>query len=252
MRQELNGISRRWSLPGLLAPCIAAALALVAPRAMGQCTLTSAIEFGNGTAPGATPPVAFKAGYEYDVELFTSSAGARSLLLMFNYGYGFMDLTNPGSPTASGYTDMRAVIPQHGDGQSYVSSMGVAPDGARAVFSLGSQAVPFKAVVGAPSGSSFNLRGDFTAGLANGGVVVQKTSDSRYIAYALLGVLKAANITTLPSGTLSADSIPSELSAFSGQGSLQLTGNYLSYLNGTNVEILDASNPGSAPPNITP
>src|SRR5271169_7084427 len=171
---------------------------LVAPRAMGQCTLSSATDFGNGKAPGASLPAAFLAGYSFDVELFTSPAGARSLLLMFNYGYGFMDLTNPGNPTATGYTDMRTVIPPHGDGQSYVSSMGVAPDGARAVFSLGSQAVPFKAVVGAPSGPAFNLRGDFQAGSASGGVVVQKTSDGRYIAYAQLGVIKAADITTLP------------------------------------------------------
>jgi len=230
---------------------------LVAPRAMGQCTLSSATEFGNGTAPGSTPPTAFKAGYEYDVSLFTSSAGARSLLLMFNYGYGFMDLTNPGSPRAVNYVDMRSTVPAHGDGQSYVTSMGVAPDGARAVFSLGSQAVPFKAVVGQPSGATFSLRGDFTAGLATGGVVVQKTSDSRYIAYALLGSLKAANITTLPTGTLSAGSIPSELSGFpsGGLGSLQLAGNFLSYLSlgsSSGVIILDASNPGSAPPNITP
>src|SRR5271169_4668860 len=255
MRQELNGFWRRRSLPGLLAPCVAAALALVAPRAMGQCTLSSATDFGNGKAPGASLPAAFLAGYSFDVELFTSPAGARSLLLMFNYGYGFMDLTNPGNPTATGYTDMRTVIPPHGDGQSYVSVMGVAPDGARAVFSLGSQAVPFKAVVGAPSGPAFNLRGDFQAGSASGGVVVQKTSDGRYIAYAQLGVIKAADITTLPGGTLTAGSIPSESATFpsGGPGSLQLAGNYLSYLSlfGSNVVILDASNPGSAPPNIT-
>src|ERR1039457_2713148 len=253
MRQGLNGISRRWNLAVLLAPCIAAALALVAPRAMGQCTLRSAVNFGAGNAPGAQKPVVFKAGYEYDVELYTSSSGARRLLLMFNYGYGVMNLSNPGNPTASTYVDMSSSIPPHGDGQSYVTSVGVAPDGARAVFSLGSQAVPFKAVVGAASGSMFSLEGDFSGGLATGGTVVQKTGDGRYIAYALLSRLMAANITSLPTKALTAGSIPSELTTFpSGlPGTLQLTGSYLSYLSGSSVLILDASNPGSSPPNIT-
>src|ERR1039457_873278 len=158
MRQGLNGISRRWNLAVLLAPCIAAALALVAPRAMGQCTLRSVVNFGGGNAPGPAPPVAFKAGYEYDVELYTLSSGARRLLLQFNYGYGVMNLSNPGSPTALTYEDMRSDVPPRGDGQNYVTSMGVAPDGVRAVFSLGPQAVPFQEVVGIPSGATFLLR----------------------------------------------------------------------------------------------
>ena len=226
---------------------------LVAPRAMGQCTLSSVKEFGNGNAPGPAPPAAFRAGYEYDVSVYTSSTGSRRLLLMFNYGYGVMDLSNPGSPTALTYEDMRSDVPPRGDGQNYVTSMGVAPDGVRAVFSLGPQAVPFQGVVGIASGSVFLLRGDFSAGASTGGTVVQKTGDGRYIAYALRNRLTAANITSLPTSTLTAGSIPSEASAFpSGlPGTLQLTGNYLSYLSGGSVLILDASSPGSSPPNIT-
>src|ERR1039457_105775 len=237
MRQGLNGISRRWNLAVLLAPCIAAALALVAPRAMGQCTLRSVVNFGGGNAPGPAPPVAFKAGFEYNVELYTSSSGARRLLLQFNYGYGVMNLSNPGSPTALTYEDMRTDIPPVGDGQSYVTSMGVAPDGARAVFSLSGQATPFKAAVGSASGQVFTLKGDFSAGLATGGTVVQKTSDGRYIAYALLSRLVAANITSLPTGALTAGSIPSEVSSFPSGKSLQLAGSYLSYLSGSSVLI---------------
>jgi hypothetical protein len=231
---------------------MAAALALVAPRAMGQCTLRSAVDFGAGNAPGASPST-FRAGYENDVELYTTSTGARRLLLMFDFGYGVMGLANPGFPTAVVYKDMRSDIPANGDGQNYVTSMGVAPDGARAVFSLGDPAVPFHAAVGTASGSAFFLKGDFSAGKASGGTVVQKTSNGRYIAYALLSKLKAADITSLPGGPLTAGSIQSELSAFpSGlAGTLQLAGNYLSYLSSGVVRILDASNPGSSPPNIT-
>ena len=248
MRQELNGISCRWSLARLLAPCLAAVFALVAPRTEGQCTLRSAVNFGAGNAPGASPST-FRAGYEDDVELYTTSTGARRLLLMFDYGYGVMNLTNPGFPSAVVYKDMRSNVEAHGDGQNYVTSMGVAPDGARAVFSLGQQAVPFHAVAGIASGSAFYLKGDFTAGLATGGTVVQKTSDGRYIAYALLNKLRAADITALPGGPLTADSIQSEASVFPAgmAGTLQLAGNYLSYLSGNTVIILDASNPGSYP-----
>ena len=250
MRQELNGISRRRSLSGLLAPCVAGALALLAPRAMGQCTLRSAFNFGAGNAQGASLPDAFRAGYENDVSLYTTSSGAQRLLLMFNYGYGVMNLGNPAIPTALTYEDMRTDVPPVGDGQNYIWSMGTAPDGARAVFSLGDQAKPYHAVVGVPSGPVFFLKGDFQAQLSTGGVVVQKTSDGRYYAYVLLSKLKAANLTTL-SGTLTPGSIQSELSNFPGGMALQLTGNYLSYLSGGSVIILDASNPGSAPPNIT-
>jgi hypothetical protein len=237
---------------------MAAVFALVAPRAMAQCTLSSAVNFGAGNAPGALIPSAgfsFRSGYENDVPVYTTSSGARRLLLMFDYGYGVMDLSNPGRPTALTYEDMLGIIPPRGDGQNYIWSMGVAPDGARAVFSLGPQATPFKAAVGAPVGGSeaFFLKGDFSAGAATGGTVVQKTGDGRYIAYVLLSRLVAANIKSLPTGTLTAGSMPSEVSAFpAGTAStLQLAGNYLSYLSGTSVLILDASNPGSSPPNIT-
>ncbi|MFI5197442.1 MAG: PKD domain-containing protein, partial [Thermoanaerobaculia bacterium] len=230
---------------------------LAAQRAMGQCTLSSAVNFGAGNAPGAPIPTsgsAFRSGYENDVPLYTTSTGARRLLLMFNYGYGVMDLSSPGNPSALTYENMLSDIPARGDGQSYITSMGVAPDGARAVFSLGSQATPFKAAVGLGSSMAFFLKGDFSAGVATGGVVVQKTSDGRYIAYALLNsVLVAANATTLPTGTLTAGSMTAEATAFPGgtASTLQLAGNYLSYLSGTSVRILDASNPGSSAPNIT-
>jgi hypothetical protein len=229
---------------------------LVAPRAMGQCTLTSAVNFGAGNAPGTPIPTSgstFRSGYENDVPVYTTSTGARRLLLMFNYGYGVMDLSNPGNPSAMDYEDMLGTIPPRGDGQNYIWSMGVAPDGARAVFSLGPQASPFKAAVGTGSSQAFYLKGDFSAGAATGGTVVQKTSDGRYIAYVLLSRLVAANITTLPTGTLTAGSMTSEATAFPGgtPSTLQLAGNYLSYLAGTSVLILDASNPGSKPPNIT-
>ena len=110
---------------------------LVAPRAMAQCTLPSggAVEFGNGHAPGPTLSAAFgMGGFEDDVSVYATPTGARRLLLMFNYGYGVMDLANPGNPTALAYTSMVNDVTPRGDGQNYVWSMGVAPDGARAVF----------------------------------------------------------------------------------------------------------------------
>src|SRR5450759_4751799 len=123
MRQRLNEIPCRRTPGGLLAPCIVAALSLVAPRATGQCTLSSAVNFGAGNAPGPVLPAAFRAGFENDVPVYTSSSGARRLLLMFNYGYGVMDLSNPSRPSAAAYADMRTNIPPVGDGQNYVLSL---------------------------------------------------------------------------------------------------------------------------------
>src|ERR1017187_9794674 len=97
------------------------------------CTLVSAVEFGNGKAPGATKPpgcqgCAFKPGFEYTVSLYNSSTGTQRAMLQMDYGYGVYDLSNLSHPRAISFISMVDQIPPAGDGQSYVVSMGVAPD----------------------------------------------------------------------------------------------------------------------------
>ena len=208
--------------------------------------LISAIQFGGGFAPGASKPNSLMAGYQYFSSLYDAS-GAKRLALSFSYGYGVFNLSNPSNPTALAYEDMRSDIPPCGDGQSYVKGLNVSADGKRSVLALSSQAVPYKSVVGTPSGSIFTLAGTFDGDQPP---VIQKTSDGRYIVYEGNGNLVAADISSPPGNITSASNINYETSSISFASvttQLQLAGNYLCGMTGKNIGVVDVSSPGTAP-----
>ena len=118
-------------------------------------------------------------GFNSNLALFRNGGtGPWRLLMQESFGYSILDLTNPISPVALYYHDVRNPvggpnsIPQHGDGQNMVQTIAVSPDGQRAAFSTTGPAAPFNTVVGKPDGASgFTLWGDFFIDSANGTVV---------------------------------------------------------------------------------
>jgi hypothetical protein len=222
-------------------------LAMVWPaRLHAQCTLSSAPAAfePNPTGPGAPRPGSLASGKQTDLKLF-QAGGSNRMLMIESFGYSILDLANPVSPSVLQYEDMRFQdgIPANGDGQSYVASLGVSPDGQRAEFSLNGPATPpYNTVVGATNSVGFTITGDYAPGGA-GSVVIQK-SGSRYIAYTLrFDSMSAADITTLP-GSLQPTNMTSENVPNAAGNSLQLAGNYLVFVSSGIVRILDASNPG--------
>jgi hypothetical protein len=225
-------------------------LSLAGLRAEGQCTLASTPVSFEPNPPGAARPVYLSSGFNSNLALFRNRGiGPWRLLMQESFGYSILDLTNPISPIALYYDDVRNPvggpnsIPQHGDGQNMVQTIAVSPDGQRAAFSTTGPAAPFNTVVGTPDGvSGFTLWGDFLIDSANGTVV--QHSGSRYIAYDVHGSLvTAADITTPPS-SFAALNMASEITSWPGGYLASLAGNYLLYMAGGAVQVVNASNPG--------
>lgn len=220
-------------------------------------TLSAINQFGAGAAPGPTIPITFKAGYEYSTSIYTALSHEKRIALAFNYGYGIFSLSNPSSPTALVYEDMETDIPVHADGQSYLRTLAVAPDGSKIVVATdGGQSIPFGTVVGATSGNIFTLKGDFHDILISS-LVIQQIS-GRTIAYISNGyLLSAIDITTLPSGTWgpsAAGNMTEEKSTIAAYTGLSLTGNYVVYTTSNSgpktltspiIGYTDVSSPGS-------
>jgi hypothetical protein len=245
LKSNTSHLAKR-AFAGILAG--AALLALPGGPAAAQCTLVSPPLAFEPSPPGAARPWQLYAGHNNELQLYSSGA-SRRLLMIETFGYSVLDLSsNPASPTALLYDDLRSdtqPIPAHGDGQSYVASLGVSSDGQRAVFSLNGPAFPpYNTAAALPNGGNgFAARGDFTPGGATSGTVVQKIG-SRYIAYAMrFDSLAAADITGLP-GTLAPQNVNSEISTSLGGYYLTLAGNYLVSLASGTIRVLDASNPG--------
>ena len=232
---------------GLLFVALAVAAALP-ERASAQCTLGPGAPLSfEPSPPGAPRPSGLNGGYNNAFQMFRSGGQAR-ILMKESFGYSVLDIqSNPMSPYALVYDDLRFEgVVAHGDGQTYIASLGVSDDGQRAAFSInGPGTPPWGTVVGQPSGNGFApLGGDFSMPGATQGMVIQHLG-SRYVAYALAGsVLAVADVTTL--SDLTAGNIPAErVSAVPGGGALYLAGNKVVVTNtGSGTIILDASNPG--------
>jgi PKD repeat protein len=178
------------------------------------------------------------------------------------WGYSILDISNPLNPTALKYDDLRLdpvsattnPVRASGDGQSYIQTVGASPDGQRAVFSVSGPAEPtWHTLVGRTDGAEgFGVWGDFGNSRASGTVVQQ--IGSRYIAYATSSTLPvvAADVTTLPIANADFQSLnlASETTGFPPGSAPSMAGNYLVYLSGSGVQVVDASSPGS-PGNIT-
>ena len=177
-------------------------------------------------------------------------SGPWRLLLEESFGYSVLELTSPASPRFIRWDDLRFdsnPIEQHGDGQSYLQTVAVAPDGQRAAFSVNGPAEPnWHTLVGQPDGNEgFGLWGDTAESRASGTVIQQL--GARYVLYVLYSTSSplAADITTLPAAVSSAN-LPHETTSWPPGTTLSLAGNFLVYMAGNAVQVLDASNPGPA------
>ncbi|HEY3349783.1 MAG TPA: PKD domain-containing protein [Thermoanaerobaculia bacterium] len=202
--------------------------------------------------PGVPRPILLSPAYNNSLSLFRAGAGGPwRLLLQESFGYSVLDLTNPASPTAIRWGDMRFdapnQIPQHGDGQSYIQTVAVSPDGQRSAFSVNGPAEPnWHTLVGRPDGGNgYGMWGDF-GGSRNSGTVVHQVG-ARYIVYSILGTSSgfAADVTSLPS-SLGSLNLAYEATSWPAGTGLGLAGGFLYYIAGNAIQVIDASNPGPA------
>ena len=232
-------------LAGSLAATLSVAMWLSSAPANAQCTLVPGqqpLQF-EPNPPGVSRPGSLSAGFSYGLDLYRVGSNNR-LIMTEVWGYSILDLSNPGNPTATAYHDMRPQVPVNGDGQSYVASLAVAPDGSRAIIATQSPSNYNNVLMqpGPPNGS-FTKAGDFAFASSNS-VVVQKLG-SRYLGWALkANQVTVADITNfVPSGPPL--SIQAEVTAFPGGSGLLLTGPYIVYRNAGNTVVVNASNPGA-------
>ncbi|MDL2717772.1 MAG: hypothetical protein PT977_08460 [Acidobacteriota bacterium] len=228
-----------------------ALLSVPAERAAAQCTLTSSPLSFEPFPPGASRPFGLNSGHNSDLKVYQAGASSR-MLMQESFGYSILDLSNPGNPSALLYRNMinSGEVPYSGDGQSYIKSIGVSPDGQRLALGLTGNAHPdYKSVAATANASGFsNVTGGFVP-RNSGGMVVQKISN-RYLAYALIGSsgidsgsLTVADITNLP-GPMAPVNLPSENVGNRGGAFLTLAGNNVVFLDLGTIRIFDVSNPG--------
>ncbi|MCM3875689.1 MAG: hypothetical protein NEA02_04645, partial [Thermoanaerobaculia bacterium] len=221
-------------------------------RLEAQCTLSGTLKSFEpnppGVSRGGTPYLG--SGFSSNLALYQpGGTGPYRLLMQESFGYSVLDLTSPINPTALTYHDVRFPlggpnsVNHGGDGQNDVQTIAVSPDGQRVAFSM-TGPTSFHTVVGSPSGNGFALWGDFRPDRAFGTLV--QHIGSRYIAYDFSESLTAADVTTLPTGSLQLDNMAgsAETSALPGGYSPTLAGNYIVYLSGAGIEVVNASNPG--------
>jgi PKD repeat protein len=189
-------------------------------------------------------------GYANGLDIYQATniqGSPRRAMVMENYGYGIYDLSNPTSPVVLGYQDMSSTVPQQGDGQSIIISLGVSNDGTHGLVNW--KQSPHGTFVMKPNAFNvFDFGGDFPSFRASGGVVADKVGN-RYIGYALTTqYLYVADVTTFltASAAITANSIPSEIVLPTGASasSLNRAGHFIVYANGSNVVVIDGSNPG--------
>ena len=224
-----------------------------------QCTAGTPVSF-EPNPPGVSRPGTLSSGFSNSLSLYRNSSGAPRLMMIEAWGYSTLDLTTPGSPMAVKYDDLRLdpnnsttnQVPAHGDGQSYIQTIGVSADGQRVVSSVNGPAEPdWHNLVGrSDGGEGFGMWGDYGTSRASGTVVVQ--SPARYVSFAtyFTNPLVVSDVTTLPtqnSQFLSLN-LASETTALPNGYALSTTGGFVLYLQtaGTGVQIIDASTPGPA------
>src|SRR5512143_1030284 len=216
-------------------------------RLHAQCTLSSAPISFEPSPPGADRSSSkLAAAKNNDLVLFQSNG--QKMLMQESFGYSVLDVSNPVNPTALIYDNMAlsGEMPAVGDGQSYIGSIGVSPDGARLALGLNGNAQPqYGSVAATGIGNTFKpITGGFMP--RNSATVVQGVG-SRYLAYSLKffpGALTVADITNIP-GPLAPTNVTSEPVDGVGGNYLQLAGNNVLFLDTANtIRIYDASNPG--------
>ncbi|MEO8586083.1 MAG: PKD domain-containing protein, partial [Acidobacteriota bacterium] len=241
---------RRLTLP--LLSVLSFAAAVLPLRVAAQCTLQpglAPLSF-EPNPPGPPRPGNLASGKNSDLQVFRAG-GAPHILMQEGFGYSVLDITNPVNPTALVYVNMAfsGEMPSVGDGQSYIASIGISPDGQRMALGLNGNADPgYGSVAATASGNGFNR---ISAGfLPRGavGTIVQGVA-SRYLAYSLLpssgiapGALSVVDVTNIPGPLAPANLNPEQVGP--GGRYLTLAGNNVLYLNQDTIRIYDASSPG--------
>ncbi|HVO52418.1 MAG TPA: hypothetical protein VMV60_15600, partial [Thermoanaerobaculia bacterium] len=237
---------------------ILVALALVPARAEAQsaCTLASTPAQFEPNPPGVSRPGSLSTGFVKAFSIYHNAAGAPRLMNAETFGYSVLDLSNPASPRALKYDDMRLdpsnattnTISTSGDGQSYVGTTAVSPDGQRIAFSLGGPGEKWYTLAGLSDGADgFGMWGSFPPHDAFSTIV--QAAGGRYIAYAAAtNAITVADITSLPTSGFSALNIPYDTSSnMPGGYGMVLVGNYIVYTTSAGVlTVFDASSPGPA------
>ena len=174
-----------------------ALLGLVAlpARLDAQCTAAGTPVQFEPNPPGASRPGTLSAGFSNSLAVYRNLSGSPRLLMIEAWGYSTLDLTNPLTPMALRYDDLRLdpnsggtnKVQANGDGQSYIQTIGVSADGQRIVSSVNGPAEPtWHNLVGRPDGDGFGMWGDFGDSRASGTVVQHGAGALRVVRDVLL------------------------------------------------------------------
>lgn len=239
----------RWLL------ALAAGLALVpAPELAAQCQLlVSPAKFD---PPGSGLPSYFQ-GRGGSLAI---APGAKRLLVRYNYGYLSYDVTAPAAPTLNSVEDLLGGdrYPKNGDGQDRVGKVAVSADGQRALIPWTDLPAGYGTIVQPYGAGNYGAGGDFLApGYTVSYPAVVKIG-SRYIGFSTSSTgLWLADVTNPPTGGVnSKNEIPSEVLSSLGTDlanmiSLESNGRaYVVAWSETRLVVLDATNVGTAVPNL--
>jgi hypothetical protein len=190
----------------------------------------------------------------YATSGFFPYAGSR-LLAGEAFGYQVLDISNRTSPQSIGFEDYRisptypGPIPCGGDCHGTMGAVSVSADGARVIFgtsSLAAGSSPWQARVGQASanGWGFTLAGDM-APASPQGVLLQRVG-SNYYAYTFASDgVRVADATTLPGldPSVSNSLQPVLATSLPGGYTVALTGYWITYTDGANIYLVNASSP---------
>jgi len=243
-------------LPALIV-LVAAAGSLAPARAEAQCQVVSPPSLFDPVVPGPTftpqPNRLAVAG----------PAGARRLLVRYNYGFVTYDLAFPAAPQKLQSKDLRfnEAYPVAGDGQTRAGMISASSDGARALVPWGSS--EFGTIVLSPT--PYSGGGEY---LPTGGktkATAALRTGNRYLAFSSnsAGALWVADVTTVARDVKADPENPNQIGSWPYTGPSfggnvlilkaveSAAGAYLVAASDTNVTVIDVSAPGPAGPGIT-
>ena len=234
--------------PVVPTPTPVVAFTPVTPSAVRACVLAAAPTSFMPYPPGADHPDT------YATSGFFPYAGSR-LLAGEAFGYQILDITNRTSPQSLGFEDYRisptypGPIPCGGDCHGTIGAVSVSADGQRVIFgtsSLAAGSSPWQARVGQASanGWGFTLAGDMAPAVP-WGVLVQRVGSSYYAYTFASDGVRVADATTLPGldPSVSNSLNPALATYLPGGYTVTLTGYWITYTDGPNIYLVNASSP---------
>lgn len=253
-------VAREGSNSRILVALIAAGAAiggLVPSRAEAQCQVVSAPSLFDQVTAGSS----FQG--RPDRIALGGPAGARRLLVRYNYGFISYDLASPAAPQKLQQKDLRLgeAYPVGGDGQTRAGMLSLSSDGARALVPWG--AAEFGTIVLSPT--PFAGGGEFAPSGSKVKMTAAVKSGSRYLAFSSTsaGALWVADLTTVQRNVPADQANQNQIAswqyadpAFGGVLTIlkaveSASRAYLVAASETNVTVIDVSAPGPAGPSLT-